>query len=569
MPNNDTPISSFQDATEINSADKLTGLQNNVNRNFSFSTILSWFVQTVAAAFVPVSRKVNNKALSADITLDASDVGAQAAITASGILKGDGAGGVSAAVAGTDYGTYSKPSGGIPSSDMTSAVQTSLGKADSAYQKPSGGIPSSDMASAVQTSLGLADSAYQLPSGGIPASDLASGVIPTVPSISASTPNMDGTGAAGSTGEVSDAGHTHPSDTSRVPVYGMGKNLLDNWYFLNPVNQRGATSGSAGYCIDRWKASYGSGGVSWSLTSDGLSFQPVNTSSYGYIAQVIDSVVLSFLIGKRIHVHAITSSGDMIGGAINYAANATIFDNTYSDHRVRMRFSGNELRIESYASALTLKCVKFELGTEQTFAHLENSIWVPNQIPDYEEELIKCQTSTADSSDTYANKSLATEQQLAYVETGTTASRAYAVGEYFCWNGLLYRVTAAISSGGTFTPGTNCEQVTEGGLNSFHCLSGELSMDITGVYMRFGSLVTVYLVTCQVAINGSTYTNMGNLPFACYQGIKTHVYGNDREYVVDIAANSRALRIKWVGGAALPSGGKPSILGIFQYITTE
>lgn len=73
-------------------------------------------------------------------------------------------------------GTYSKPSGGIPSSDMASAVQTSLGKADSAYQKPSGGIPSSDMASAVQTSLGKADSAYQKPGTGIPATDLASAV---------------------------------------------------------------------------------------------------------------------------------------------------------------------------------------------------------------------------------------------------------------------------------------------------------------------------------------------------------------------------------------------------------
>lgn len=49
------------------------------------------------------------------------------------------------------------------------------------YDKPSGGIPSSDMASAVQTSLGKADTAYQKPSSGIPASDLASGVIPTVP----------------------------------------------------------------------------------------------------------------------------------------------------------------------------------------------------------------------------------------------------------------------------------------------------------------------------------------------------------------------------------------------------
>jgi hypothetical protein len=31
-------------------------------------------------------------------------------------------------------GTYSKPSGGIPKSDLASAVQTSLGKADTALQ---------------------------------------------------------------------------------------------------------------------------------------------------------------------------------------------------------------------------------------------------------------------------------------------------------------------------------------------------------------------------------------------------------------------------------------------------
>lgn len=127
-------------------------------------------------------------------------------------------------------GTYSKPSGGIPKTDLASAVQTSLGKADTAlqsftesdptvpshvksitttdisnwnnklssapvtsvngqtgavtltipsavtestvagwgftkntgtYSKPSGGIPKTDLASAVQTSLGLADSALQ------------------------------------------------------------------------------------------------------------------------------------------------------------------------------------------------------------------------------------------------------------------------------------------------------------------------------------------------------------------------------------------------------------------------
>lgn len=83
---------------------------------------------------------------------------------------------------------YTKPSGGIPASDLASAVQTSLGKADTAlqtapvtsvngqtgavvlnaadvgagtYSKPSGGIPASDLASAVQTSLSKADTALQ------------------------------------------------------------------------------------------------------------------------------------------------------------------------------------------------------------------------------------------------------------------------------------------------------------------------------------------------------------------------------------------------------------------------
>ena len=45
-----------------------------------------------------------------------------------GLLKNDGT------VDTTSYGTYSKPSTGIPSTDLSSAVQTSLGKADTALQ---------------------------------------------------------------------------------------------------------------------------------------------------------------------------------------------------------------------------------------------------------------------------------------------------------------------------------------------------------------------------------------------------------------------------------------------------
>lgn len=49
---------------------------------------------------------------------------------------------------------YVKPQNGIPATDMASAVQTSLCKADTAYQKPVGGIPLTDIASNVETVTG-------------------------------------------------------------------------------------------------------------------------------------------------------------------------------------------------------------------------------------------------------------------------------------------------------------------------------------------------------------------------------------------------------------------------------
>lgn len=67
-----------------------------------------------------------------------------------GLVKNDGT------IDTTQYGTYSKPSGGIPASDLATAVQTSLGKADTALQSytetdpvfsasPAAGITSSDI----------------------------------------------------------------------------------------------------------------------------------------------------------------------------------------------------------------------------------------------------------------------------------------------------------------------------------------------------------------------------------------------------------------------------------------
>lgn len=91
-------------------------------------------------------------------------------------------------------GAYIKPSTGIPESDLASAVQTSLAKADTAYQKPSGGIPKNDLAQDVQTSLGKADTALQ--SVPIATSTKVGGVKPASKTTEMTQPvGVDGNGA--------------------------------------------------------------------------------------------------------------------------------------------------------------------------------------------------------------------------------------------------------------------------------------------------------------------------------------------------------------------------------------
>lgn len=134
------PISALPGADTPTDNDVVAGVQSETTKKFRLGSLLTWIKSQ----------------------LSPSDIGAQGEILVSGILKGNGVGGISAAQPGTDYGTYSKPSGGIP------------------------------------------------------ASDLANGVIPTVPSASTANPQMDGTASPGSTGNWSDGGHVHPTDTTRA-----------------------------------------------------------------------------------------------------------------------------------------------------------------------------------------------------------------------------------------------------------------------------------------------------------------------------------------------------------------
>jgi hypothetical protein len=59
------------------------------------------------------------------------------------------------------------------------------------------------------------------------------------------------------------------------------------------------------------------------------------------------------------------------------------------------------------------------------------------------------------------------DQNMAYVESGNTASRTYAAGDYISWKGTLYTANGTISSGQSFSTGSggNLSLVDDGGLN--------------------------------------------------------------------------------------------------------
>lgn len=74
--------------------------------------------------------------------------------------------------------------------------------------------------------------------------------------------------------------------------------------------------------------------------------------------------------------------------------------------------------------------------------------------------------------------SMGSQSNIATVETGTTATKAYVAGEYVVVGGQLYMVTAAIASGGTFTPGTNVSATSVGD----RLQNIETSVNALGIY---------------------------------------------------------------------------------------
>lgn len=165
-------------------------------------------------------------------------------------------------------------------------------------------------------------------------------------------------------------------------------NLLDNWYFGRPVNQRGQTEHmGSGYTVDRWTTKEGV----VSLTSSGLTLQNMT-----WLDQIIENPIYN-----RVYtVSFLTSDGVLFTatGIVNEAA--SVSTNIDGGGYIYFGYSQDtsryyvELARADANSPLTVLAAKLELGPTQTLAHRKGDRWVINEVPDYGEQLRRCQRYT-------------------------------------------------------------------------------------------------------------------------------------------------------------------------------
>ena len=207
------------------------------------------------------------------------------------------------------------------------------------------------------------------------------------------------------------------------------RNLLDNWYFAKPINQRGKTKWTiapkpstgvdanteyayTGYTIDRW---YISGSGSCTIADDGviLTHIPGNGSDHDRVdfvqkfenyAQMKGNLyTASFLIDGALY------SKTFIMGTISSYADSILTSNMSFYSIDSLPFLLRLYRNES----VKIKAAKLEPGPFQTLAHMEGNTWVLNDPPpNYALELLKCQR--------YFYAANAIGNSIAYFGQGTT-----------------------------------------------------------------------------------------------------------------------------------------------------
>lgn len=172
-------------------------------------------------------------------------------------------------------------------------------------------------------------------------------------------------------------------------------NLLDNWYFGDPVNQRAETSIHANgkFLIDRWKIYHYESGTA-SLTAGGISLN--GNFDFGI---TLESEKIPNIPNQAVTISVLLGSGELITKTGSLTNDGQIqFISVPLDAVSNLQFirnweSGKDLFFfQMNGSNVAPIAAKLELGLTQTLAYQdEEANWQLFETPDYAAELSTCQ----------------------------------------------------------------------------------------------------------------------------------------------------------------------------------
>ena len=182
--------------------------------------------------------------------------------------------------------------------------------------------------------------------------------------------------------------------------YVSNPNLLDNWYFGRPLNQRGQTEYTGkGYTVDRWKSE--SDAITTKVISGGITISTTAESGATELREYLEYVIPA---GTMITISAIVSktaaskngvvrvayTDNQVGLQANLPDRAMDYELVTVSRKATADVKAFVFRA-SNGDGYTVHAAKIELGSTQTLAHQEGDRWVLNEIPDYGEQLRRCQ----------------------------------------------------------------------------------------------------------------------------------------------------------------------------------
>jgi len=200
-----------------------------------------------------------------------------------------------------------------------------------------------------------------------------------------------------------------PGDLSEFCVGGPNPNILDNWCWIGggsqqgnnqfPINQRGQTTYTGGYTIDRWTSS---SAITTSLLSDGLKLENTNSSDYKYFYSRFPFSkpypFFTYVTGTILFSDGTLASGTVYPNQDTLDSsshNWFFFSESWGGFYIETlpsEYNSYQVVIRIKASTtVQIAAVKVEIGKEQTLAYYDGTKWKLRELPNITTQLLRCQ----------------------------------------------------------------------------------------------------------------------------------------------------------------------------------